>query len=159
MWRRRHPEPAPERPASKAAPSFVADTVEAYLAGRYLEHAEQAQRPLHGWMALNRVAHADPATLQEIAEAELPARAVPAWRHREQVLAQRVLATPAETARRSVRSRSSCSCPWSCSCSMCTQPRSARWRDPWTWRSTRCLRGSAVPEQGAVPVRGQDTEP
>jgi hypothetical protein len=93
MWRRRHPEPAPERPASKAAPSFVADTVEAYLAGRYLEHAEQAQRPLHGWMALNRAAHADPATLQEIAEAELPARAVPAWRHREQVLAQRVLAT------------------------------------------------------------------
>jgi hypothetical protein len=93
MWRRRHPEPAPERPASKAAPSFVADTVEAYLAGRYLEHAEQAQRPLHGWMALNRVAHADTATLQEIAEAELPARAVPAWRHREQVLAQRVLAT------------------------------------------------------------------
>jgi hypothetical protein len=92
MWRRRHPEPAPEPPAAKATPSFVADAVEAYLAGRYLDHAEQAERPLHGWMALNRVAHADPPTLEEIAEAELPARAVPAWRHREQVLAQRLLA-------------------------------------------------------------------
>jgi hypothetical protein len=93
MWRPRQPEPSPEHPAAKTRPLLVADAAEAYLAGRYLEHAEQAQRPLHGWMALNRVAHTDPTTLREIAEADLPARAVPAWRHREQVLAQRLLST------------------------------------------------------------------
>jgi hypothetical protein len=61
------PPPPPAEPR-EWADSGLADEVEAYLAGRYVDHLTAQGHPVPVWSVLNRLAHADHATLVRVVE-------------------------------------------------------------------------------------------
>lgn len=96
MWRRRTPEPEPERDPFG---SPVADECEAFLAGRlgaYLRETGRLVLPI-AW--LNRVVHAPPDELDRLALLGASGAPVPRWEGAVGYLARSLLARSAETGR------------------------------------------------------------
>ncbi|HEX6425668.1 MAG TPA: hypothetical protein VFZ79_19420 [Acidimicrobiales bacterium] len=65
-WRRSAPSEGPDARVETPRPwhdSGVAEEVEAFLAGRLVDHMAAQHRPVPPWTALNRLAHADHAVI------------------------------------------------------------------------------------------------
>ena len=86
---------ATSRPATEArewAHAGVADEVEAYLAGRYVELMVARKRPVPAWAVVNRLAHATRDELGRVVEGTTMSRGSPpsrrvAWEESERFLA------------------------------------------------------------------------
>lgn len=91
---------ATSRPATEArewAHAGVADEVEAYLAGRYVELMVARKRPVPAWAVVNRLAHATRDELGRVVQGTTMSRGSPpsrrvAWEESERFLAGSLLA-------------------------------------------------------------------
>jgi hypothetical protein len=100
----RHAEPGeyPTPPPAEArewADSGLADEVEAYLAGRYVDHLTAQSRPVPVWSVLNRIAHADHGALVRLVEGNPGdgARTPHPWAVPERFIAARLIASRGAT--------------------------------------------------------------
>lgn len=87
--------PAPD--ARGWAYAGVGDEVEAYLAGRYVDHLVQRKRPVPAWAVVNRLAHATRDELARVVDGSVTSRGSPAsrrvaWEESERFLAGTLLA-------------------------------------------------------------------
>lgn len=73
--------------------AFVADEIEAFLAGRLVDHLAARSAPVPAWAALNRLAHANRAELRALADGGgCPLLAVVPWATTERTIAGSLLA-------------------------------------------------------------------
>lgn len=100
----RHAEPGayPTPPPDESrgwADSGLADEVEAYLAGRYVDHLTAQGHPVPVWSVLNRLAHADHAALVGLVEGNPGdgAHSPHPWAVPERFIAARLIATRGAT--------------------------------------------------------------
>jgi hypothetical protein len=90
--KRQPPEAHPRREAA-----LMGET-EAFLEGRIVEHLAAAGRTVPAWAVLNKLAHASPEQLADLAErngrpGNAPQPGEPAWRAAQRSLASRLLAS------------------------------------------------------------------
>ncbi len=79
------------------ADSGLADEVEAYLAGRYVDHLTAQGRPVPVWSVLNRLAHADHPELVRVVEGTPGDGKAHPWAVPERFIAARLVATRGAT--------------------------------------------------------------
>ena len=93
-----YPTPPPAEPR-EWADSGLADEVEAYLAGRYVDHLTAQGRPVPVWSVLNRLAHADHPELVRVVEGNPGDRISKThpWAVAERFIAARLVATRGAT--------------------------------------------------------------
>lgn len=93
-----YPAPPPAEPR-EWADSGLADEVEAYLAGQYVDHLTAQGHPVPVWSVLNRLAHADHAALVRLVEGNPGDRAHKPhpWAVSERFIAARLIATRGST--------------------------------------------------------------
>lgn len=105
-WRRSAPSEGPDAGAEPPHPwhdSGLAEEVEAFLAGRLVDHMAAQHRPVPPWTALNRLAHADHPVIAGLVagaglERSLYSGAVHPWAMTERFAAAQFLARARTTA-------------------------------------------------------------
>lgn len=103
-FRRRLPPPDPSRSDRELrdwAHTGLADELEAFLAGRYVDFLAARHRPVPAWAVVNRLAHGTRDELARIVEGRTGPQASPpqrrvAWEESERFLAAQLLARTAD---------------------------------------------------------------
>lgn len=104
FFRRRLPPHDPARPEGELqdwAHSGLADEIEAFLAGRYVDFLAARHRPVPAWAVVNRLAHGTRDELARVVEGRVGPQASPpqrrvAWEEPERFLAAHLLARTAD---------------------------------------------------------------